>query len=172
MNRLVIITICLLIALILGMGVLWPKYQGLARLQRDIEIKSADLQSRQQYLDQLNQLSDELKKYKEPLLKIDSAIPSVISPPSLFNFLQKVSAQSGLVLEGVGQITTGSLEEKSEVKTHSVNLSLSGSYSALKSFLSVLEKNARLFEVENISFSSVPEGSPFSFGVRIRVHSY
>ena len=172
MNRTIIITIFLLASLVLGIGFLWPKYQDLRVLQVDIEGKRKELQSREQYLSQLNQLSQELKKYEAPLSKIDSALPSDISLPSLFYFLQKASSQTGLVLEGVGQVSTEALGENLDVKGHSISLSVSGSYSAFKNFLSVLEKNARLIEVESIGFSSPPAASPFSFGIRIKAHSY
>lgn len=171
-NRPIFITVCLFIVLLLGIAALWPKYQDLKRNQAKIETKEKELQNREQYLSHLRQLHRELQKYQASLSKIDSSLPSSISLPDLYYFLQKASSQSGLVLTSVGQPSSNSLGKNTSIKAHSIGLSLSGSYTALKSFLSVLGKSARLIEIESIGFSSPPPGSPFSFGLRIKVHSY
>ena len=171
-NRLVSIAIFLFVSLVLSITLLWPKYQNLQRTRIKIEEKRNDLQNREEYFSQLSQLSHELQKYQASLSKVDSSLPPSISLPDLYYFLQKASEQSGLALTGVSQVSTNTLGKNTNMKAHSISLSLSGSYPALKSFISILEKSARLIEVEHISFSSPLLGFPFSFGVRIKVHSY
>ncbi|MCD6528404.1 hypothetical protein J7K44_02090 [bacterium] len=175
-NKFNITIICFIVILILGVWVLFPESQRLIELQKSIKANQAKLQSEEESINRFYQLSEKLdsEKYKESLKKIDYALPSTIFPPSLFNFLQKKARDKGLSLDGIGTIVTGSLGKNTKIKTHSFNLSLSGRYSALKSFLTFLEKNARLFEVESISFSSpsLREEPIFSFSIRMRVHSY
>lgn len=170
-NLPLLIAISLFIILVLGVVLVLPKYQDLKSLQEKISQKRAELQYTQDYFSDLNKLSTELKKYSAELSKIDSALPLDPSLPSLFRFLQKTSSESGLVLKRLGQVSSNSLPERGKLKEYSLDLSLSGSYLSFKSFLSALEKTARLIEIESFSFSSL-EGPPFTFSLKIKFHSY
>jgi Tfp pilus assembly protein PilO len=58
-------------------------------------------------------------------------------------------------------------------KEYRFSLELSGSYPAFKNFLAILEKSAKIIEVENISFSSpAKDDSAFSFNVAVKFYSY
>lgn len=62
-------------------------------------------------------------------------------------------------------------KEGPEIWETKIDLVLSGSYSAFKNFLSILEKSARLIETESLSFSS-PKEETFQFDLKIKIHSY
>jgi len=167
------IAILVISILIIGVFLVFPRCQDLRALRLEIGRRNTELQSKEKHISNLQEASQELEKYQLELSKIDSALPSSPSLPSLFNFLQKVSSQNGLILEEIGSFSVSVPEEKPEIKEISLNLGVSGSYSAFKNFLSTLEKSARLIEIESISFST-PEKkeSPFSFDLKIKVHSY
>ncbi|MDI6591445.1 MAG: type 4a pilus biogenesis protein PilO [Patescibacteria group bacterium] len=158
-------------SLILVVVLILPQYQNLKSVQEEINQKRAEIKYSQEHFLKLNELSGELGKYSTQLSKIDSALPLSPSLPSLFGFLQKTSSESGLILKRFGEVTSESLPEREKIKEHSLPLALSGSYSSFKSFLSSLEKTARLIEIESLSFSSL-EGPPFNFNLKIKFHSY
>lgn len=173
MTKSIAIIILLISILVIGVFLVFPKCQDLGSLQLEIGKKRAELQYKEKHISNLQEVSEELEKYKPELSKIDSALPSEPSLPSLFNFLQKASSQSGLIFRNVDSFSVATPEEKPEIKEISLNLGVSGSYSAFRNFLSTLEKSARLIEIENISFSSPKEKeTSFSFDLRIKVHSY
>lgn len=158
------ISILVIILLIL------PHYQSLSfRKQRIAELET-DLKNQENYFREIKEVAANLKKYEDSLLKIDSALPSNPSLPELLNFIQKTSAQSELLLLKIGSISTTPLPG-SRVKETRIALALTGDYPNFKKFLSVLEKSARLIEVENISFLS-PEKGLFEFNLIIKVYSY
>ena len=167
------IAILLLSILIVGVFLVFPRCQDLRALRLEIGKRNAELQSKEKYFSNLQEASRELEKYQSELSKIDSALPSDPSLPSLFNFLQKASSQNGLILEDIGVFSVTVSEENPEIKEINLNLGASGSYSSFKNFLSTLEKSARLIEIENISFSAPEEKeSSFSFDLKIKVRSY
>lgn len=170
--RFIVIAICLIVSLGLGFGIILPKHQGIKNLQFEIEKKEIELRYKEEYFSHLWEISEKLKEFEKSLAKIDSAIPQEPSLPSLFNFLEKISSQSGLLLKKVGPVSSVSLDEKPEIQEHSFSISLLGSYSAFKNFLTSLEKSARLIEVKSISFSSPKKGTSFDFNLLIKVHSY
>jgi len=171
--RPILSAILIFITLILGLFLILPKYQDLKSSQIKIKEVQKEIKQWEEYFSNLEKVSQELKNYTEVLSKIDSAIPSEFSLPSLFNFIQKISSQSGLVLKEVGSVTASPISQNSNIQKNSFTVSLSGSYSSLKNFLSILEKSARFLEVESISFSSPTEKEGVSsFSLRIKVHSY
>jgi len=166
MNKLIIIGVCLILALVLGFTLTWPKYQNLRVLQINIEAKEAEFQSKEEYFSRVKEVSEELEKYPESFSKISSALPENPSLPSLFNFLQLSAAQTGLVLE---EIILGGVAE-GEIKA---SCQLTGDYSAFKSFLLILENSARIIEIEKISFAFPEEAEEsFDFIVRIKTNFY
>ena len=148
---------------------IFPKYQNLNSLKKEIFEKEDELSSQEKYFETLQETSEELKKYEDSLSKVDTALPQNPSLPELLNFIQKTSSQSGLSLKGISPAVTSPLE--GEIKETRINFLLVGSYPDFKNFLSILEKSARLIDIENFSFSSLKEG-PFNFNLAIKVYSY
>jgi len=172
-NRPILIVIFLFITLLLGLVSLLPKYQDLKISQLKIKEMQAEIKQWEEYFSNLEKTSQELEKYKDVLSKLDSAIPNELSLPSIYNFFQKTSSQSGLFLKEIGSVTTVPIDQISEIKGHSLTISLSGSYLSLKNFLSTLEKSARFFEIESISFSAPQKtGEALIFNLRIKAYSY
>jgi Tfp pilus assembly protein PilO len=173
-SRFLIISLLILILGIPFIGL--PKYREVQFLKFQIEEKKKELEYKEEYLEELENLAARLKDYQKEWEKIESALPDQPSLPTLFYFFQKLSAQNGLILRGISFQGISPLEIKREspfpLQKISFSLSLSGSYSALKNFLWALQKNARLFEIEGISFSAPGEEESFNFNLEVRTHSY
>ena len=173
MNKPFITVLFLVATLAIGFGFILPQYQTLKSLQADIQEKNAEFHSKTEYFSQIKEIAEKLSQYEEGLSKISSALPSAPSLPSLFNFLQRTSSQTGLILEEITLKSISAPQETEGLKEISVELQLIGSYSALKDFLLAVETSAGLIEVEKISFSTPRDlEQPFSFKVEIKSHSY
>lgn len=163
------ITIFLSLSFFLIIFLVFPKYQTLNVLKKEILEKEEEFRSQEKYFETLQKTSEELKKYEDSLSKVDAALPKNPSLPELLNFIQKASSQSGLSLKGISPAATSPFGGK--IKETRINFLLVGNYPDFKNFLSILEKSARLIDVENISFSSPKEG-PFNFAITIKFYSY
>ncbi len=169
MNRIVVISLSLLISFAWGIFFLSPKNKTLNFLKEEIGQKQFELQSQEEYLANLTRTAENLKNYQIQLAKIDSALPDTPELPALFDFLQKSASQSGLVLKGL-EATSGTQAEEGLRETR-LNLLLIGSYTSFKNFLSVLEYSSRLIETESLTFSS-SEAGLINAKIRIKVNSY
>jgi len=167
-----IIAACFFFSLILGAVILWPRFQDLRAIQEELAKVSSELQYQEQYFSQLADIQEKFKDYQEQLSKIDSALPNDPSLASLFNFLQKASSQSGLILKGISPFAASYPEGNPSLRRTQFSLEVSGSYSSFKEFLSIIEKSARLIEVGSVSFFTPKEGDIFTFNLRIKVYSY
>ena len=175
-NKPLLIAICFFLTALLGVVLIWPKYQDFKAVNQKISQKRAEVQYREEYSGNLKELSNQLKEYSNSLSKIDSILPATLSLPALFDYLQKTSAQSGLILKSLSQVSSQTLEEKPEIRVHSLSLSLFGSYSSFKNFLSALEKSARFIDAEAISLTAsegkAAKESALSFNLKIKFYSY
>ncbi len=175
MNKLnypIAIVLLLSLSLILGLLIFFPKYRDLSGLSGKIKINEEKIKLQEEYFSNLNSLSEELKKYETELSKVNSILPDDPSLPSLLNFIEKASSQSGLVLKSISPASSVSFPQIEGAKETKVSLTVSGSYSDFKNFISVLEKSARLIETENISFFSPSGEGTADFNLRIKVYSY
>ena len=177
MKKPIIIAISLYISLALIIGLVLPRYRELRVVKKEIEEANAKIEKRDKYFSQLRELADQLKKYQEEISKIDSAIPSEMSVLNMFNFLSETSSQNGLLLKEVALEKSSSSKISSRLRENYITFNVVGSYPSFKNFLSLLEKSARIIQIENISFSSgsvsTKKGeAPTLFKVTIKVNSY
>ncbi|MFH1401514.1 MAG: type 4a pilus biogenesis protein PilO [Parcubacteria group bacterium] len=173
MNKKIIIAASFIAAISLGYFMVLPKYESLKLKISEKGTKEANLKNKSDYYKKISEISNELKKYPEELAKIDFALPREISLPAMYGFFQKKASESGLVLKD--EKFNSSLIQKEDLTKEEYNftLELSGSYPAFKNFLAILEKSAKIVEVEKISFSSPEKGeSTFSFDMSVKFYSY
>lgn len=170
MRRLIIVIICLIFSAVLVFGLVLPKKDNLELLQKKINEKKTELQSKEGYFSDLEKISQELKKYQTQLSKIDSASPGSSQSPALFDFLQKVSSQTGLILKSVNPVSHKPSAIIEGAEESILTLAVSGRYPSFKNFLSVLENSSRLFGIESISFSVGEDISDFNLRVKVYSH--
>jgi len=172
MNRPIIIAICIVIVIALGVLLIWPKYQILKASLVNVEKKAAELNYLNDYFADIKKISEDFKKYEAEFLKVESALPSDPFLPSLLKFIQTKASENGLILKGFSSVSVSSFVKDSDIKEQYLSIELSGFYPAFKNFLAVLEKNERLIEIEQISFSASKEKEPMIFNLGIKVYSY
>jgi len=173
MNKTIIIAVSFIAAITLVISLVLPRYESLKSKIYEREIKEINFKNSNDYYKKVAEISNELKKYPEELAKIDYALPQEISLPAMYGFFQKKASESGLVLKNEKFDSSSVLKENFTGKEHYFSLELLGSYPAFKNFLIILEKSAKIIEVENISFSSPSKGeSAFSFDMSVKFYSY
>lgn len=173
MSRLLIISLCLLTTFLLVVFFLLPIYKEIKSFQFEIEQKKAEIQYQGEKISHLNNLIEKLSQYQPELQKVNLALPSDPSLPSLFNFLQEKAFESGLILEDISAFSITPLKERERVKQINFELKASGSYPAFKNFLSALEKSARITEIEEFSFSApTKKEASISYQLKIKTYSY
>ena len=163
LSKPIVIAIILLVASLFAFFVIFPKKEELSDLGKRVAEKEQELKIREDYSQSLKDISQDLESYQSQLAKIKMALPEGSQPLVFYNFLQKTTSRAGLVLrtishsEGLGTIT--------------LNLAVSGSLDSFRNFLFILEKSARLIEIESFSFSSPEkEKDPVNFNLKIKAY--
>jgi len=152
-----------------------PAYQEYNQTATDLEIKKIQVKQKEEYFSKLKDLQAKLQNYNDQFAKINAALPSEISLPALFNFIQRLSLESGVILKEIkgGTPSSSSIQGATGVQTFSFPLGLSGSYSSFKNFLSNLYQNSRIIDVDTVKFSSPKEGAKtelFEFNLDLKTY--
>ncbi len=167
-NYLIFTIVGVLLSLLLVFVLVIPSYKDFQALDQKVAEKQRVLESQREYFEQLQNINDRLEGTEESFEKIDSAIPEGRDLANLMNYFQKSASRSGVIISSVSPALVGSTASK-KVHASQINLVLAGQYPDFKQFLSIIEKSARLIEIENISFSSPEEGNPFKFNISTKV---
>lgn len=174
MNRLVItIIISLFLVVFFGITDLKPKYEDWSDLNKKIMDASSELQYQGKYFSDLEETSQKLEEHDLSVSKVYSALPPDPSLPSLFNFFQQASSQSGMILKAVSPSSSVFSELVPDIRETHFTLSLTGSYAGFKTFLLLLEDSARFIETEGISlFVPKKETDLLTVNLKLKVYSY
>ncbi len=170
-RSIIIATVLLfLVAIVGGFFLWWPEYQEFMALRKELRKKEEALQEKIAYFEDLRKVSEELEDYSEEMEKIESALPDPPLEPAFLRFVKIIASENGLVTNNLGSISSS---QNRGIRDITFSGSFSGSYSSLKSFLSAIYKNARIIDVESISFTGGKEGETlFDFKLGFRTHAF
>ena len=177
MNKSFAIPILFFIALIIAVYFVLPAFSDFNSLKKELEIREKEALTIENYYRKIHNNFDKLKEHQETLEKIDSALPGEFFSPSLFDYLQKTSAENGMFLKNVSLATPAVKKAKEKEKSTEriqeeyVSIELIGSYDSFQNFLKSVEKSSRLIEVENIRIKTEEEELA-TFSLLLKVYSY
>ncbi len=179
MNKSFISPILFFIILLVSVYIVLPEFYNFNNFEKELETRNQEILSIGNYHKKIDDTFNKLKNYEESLNKVSSALPDNYFSPSLFNYLQKTSAENGMFLKTAGLATVSAKETnvspgtetpKQNIKENYVNISLIGSYSSFKTFLESIEKSSRMIETENV-LVKIDEGV-LNFILLLKVSSY
>jgi Tfp pilus assembly protein PilO len=165
----------LLITSLATLGFLeFPQWQEFQRLRAQQSILQSIAVNANEVIDTRNQL---LSRYNAISLgdqaRLDALLPSAVSEETLLDLLQELSIRHGLLLKTISV-------RKTEIKNPLViisqskpydevifEISVAGTYQSFRGFLASVEQNARLVEVDSITFSA-GEADSFEFSIHAR----
>ena len=169
-------TITIIILLALGasfiLGILWPKFQEYKVESLKVNMKETELAYQKDYFSRLKEIESEVKKYDDDFLKIDSSFSSYFSIPGFFANIQKIAAQSGLIIENLSEFSVQGEKEIKGTKKRTFNVSVSGTYESFINFVSSVEESSKLIEIERIDFSDLMQDEANAFQVTLATHTY
>lgn len=190
MNKSFSIPILFFIVLIIVVYLILPLFSDFSNLKKELEIRKKEALTIENYYKDIHDNFNKLKEYQESLEKINSALPADFFLPSLFDYLQKTSAESGVFLKGVNLSTlpretgageTGAGETVEEegakkVQEKYVSIELIGFYEGFENFLKSVEKSSRLIEIEEVQITKEGKGvlteGLSTLNLLLKVYSY
>lgn len=134
----------------------WPVFGQVYSLYQERNSWQDKLAAANDLSRKLEVLKQEYSAKEEEMGRIKMAVPLGEDAPGLLVQLEALASQNGLILNSVNFLTPDSQKKSSSsvsstgVKSARVDLSLSGNYSAFKSFIKAAENNLRIMDVNFI----------------------
>jgi hypothetical protein len=158
-----------------------PQWSSVKTLRKEVNDKKQEIAKIEELLIKTQQLQEEYQAVEEEATKIFLALPEQADLPHLLVQFEALASSNGLLLEGIsfsqtgqesqggsqggtrplGQSEAGAGQTSKKISgfpSLAVNVSLSGSYPAFKTYLSALEKSVRSIDVQSIDFGLGQEG--------------
>ncbi len=170
-DRPIAIAVTFFIIILVFVNLILPEYVKVRELQSEILARELELFNKEDYFKSIASSYGKLLERKDNIKKINTAIPSEASIPSLVYFLENKAKENGLVLR---EITLGSTRSSSLDEIQEINFSFrtrGSSYLAFRRFLDSLEESSRLIKIEGISFER-ERGDIYEFNFQIKTYSY
>ncbi|MDP4007052.1 MAG: type 4a pilus biogenesis protein PilO [bacterium] len=171
MNRTLYIGLLLFSGIAAGIFVTWPKFQEFSALALQLKERQREVENRETYFANLTSVRSTLEELKEPLAKVEAALPSDPQLPALYDFLQGTSALSGLSVRNI----SSSVDDKAqalEMRTIPVTLELTGSWGAIKELVSRLQTASRIVSLQSLNVSGTENPGTFQVVAQLNAYSY
>lgn len=172
------ITIAILIAIVLVVKFLiMPAYEDVSSLRAVRDEKKDIIIELGNFIKKIAEWRDNFAKFEEGRAKMNLALPSGEDFPNLIVSLENLAGSSGVILGSIdfGAAVRGrSIAAKSDevnALASDLTIQVSGTYEAFKAFLDKVESNARVVDIQSISFSSnTDKAGIFDFTILAKVY--
>lgn len=151
------------LAIFISWGFVLPIYEHINQLQAGVSEMNGLLESRSGVLGKIDKLKAEYKAEDEDIRKISIIIPAKKNIPELISAIESLATTNGLALSSI-DLTDG--EKESDLIVN-IETNLYGSYGAFKGFLTSIEKNRRLVEINAVKLNLDQTG-----GLQIQLGGY
>ena len=147
-----------------------PTVQKILDFKKEIKIQNNLFNDKQALLEKVEKLRDSYQTNEETLKKLEYILPDGQDVPNLIVQVEAFAVESGLSLKKIDFLAS----KDKEYQILTINLGLSGSYFAFKSFLKIVEDNIRLMDMQTVNFSpkSGAQTSDIDFEITLRAYYY
>ncbi|HEX5429485.1 MAG TPA: type 4a pilus biogenesis protein PilO [Patescibacteria group bacterium] len=162
-------------AVVLGYFVVLPRWNAYSAAKQVLATNQEHETQLEQSQTQLDAFLAEYKAHTADAQTLNQALP--LSRPQIYdvlNSLDVLTAQSGLALGATGFQDTpqsDTLNAASDsIQPIDMTLSVSGDYNGFKNFISLLETNLRLIDVNSVSIHSGTAANVLDFTISLRTY--
>lgn len=177
----IVIIISLLVFIILSYFFIYPKISDLRDKNYNLALKKDELKKTLTHLTALKELEPQMDRKKDDLKALEEALPFGDGTEDLVSLLESAAKDKGLAVlsiipQTIDEESTESVEVTPsgfEIGEVNAEVSLTGSYPALKGYLETLEGTRKIINVRDLSISSAAGTlNPGSLVITMSLSSY
>ena len=147
-----------------------PEYDYTSAIKDETQKRSDILTKRQNIFKIITDLKDTYQQRYAEFRRLALVVPATKSLPEFVSTIEAMASESGIIITEL-KIEAGTGQEVFNIVNFEVNAN--ASYDAVFNFLSLLEQNIRLIDVNFISVGTAPgETAANSLNIQIRARTY
>ena len=148
------------LALIGAWGWILPEYNKISELNVALKERQELYDSRSATIKRIQDLNKEYQKRAADVTKISSVLPSKKSLAEMVSAIEKISAQSGLQLISATIAGKPSDGQAGPYNFLPIEITMSGGYPELISFIRSAEKNLRVIDITSVNAAAGSSDKP------------
>lgn len=148
-----------------------PRFDAIQETRAAIEIREGQVADKKKFVEKMIELKKLIEARQDDLSKVGSFISSGKQTQNVVVNLEEIAREAGVA---ISDFKTGSakLEAGNNFEVLQIELIVSGHYPALSNMIKLMEKNLRIFDVQEIGLTR-KEGEESGFlGANIKINSY
>jgi len=153
-----IASLFLIIAVVVAVVLVYPKYQAMGSLLGAIEEKQKEFTSQVALVQDISRLKSQHNEVKDEFNRVSALIPVADeqSVADLFVELEGLTSRNGVLLESISFAQGKALAKEKEKRYHTIStiLSIKGSYQSIKNFMRTIETSEHLMDVVSIAITA------------------
>ena len=146
-----------------------PAYNYVGALDVALEEREDILNDRSQTIANISSLTQGYAQRAADLQRFSNIVPAQKNSAEIVSTLQALATQNGLILSSIA-LGSNESREKTPYVLLSIDIALSGSYPAFRSFLAGFEQNIRVMDI--ISIDASRPGEEPTVGFRLKANAY
>ena len=132
-------------------GLIVPLAKDIMEKREDIKYHQRVIKANDKYISEVKDLIDKRESYSEDMQRVDKMTPENPEIPALFNFIEQTARENKMRIERLGDFSVINSERNQFFGAVSFSFTLQGNYGSFKEFLSMVEENERLIEINRLS---------------------
>ncbi len=164
--KLISVFVFLFILVLVFLFLLKPKYNEISQFKQEFKTKQEELANKKTYFENVKKLISNYQKINsQDIEKIAKVLPSEKDIAGLFVQIEALAEEAGLNLLGLDIAERKEVPELEKFKVRELGITLNlsgGDYFAFKKFLSAVESNLRIIDIDSINFAAEAESYALS----------
>lgn len=173
-NRVIPLVVLVALSLALSLFGALPQYEEWRTLKDEERQKTQELENRASYIENFKRLDETIAERSGDFARLSFAIPASPELPQLYELARQMASESGLVFQDLASSVTSEShgENGGKLREITLNMSVNGTYDALKELFASSRRSERLFQARGISFQAPEEGILLSATLELTAYSY
>lgn len=151
----------------------WPLYESLVETRAMVEKKQAILDDKKGIFDQISNLKNKINSNKTSIDQLTSILPATKKPQEIVVSVEEATREAGVELTDFKTAELTSSNKTTDYQTIQVELGGFGSYQSAVELFKLLEKNLRVYDIQNFTFVSDSSGvASNKLNLNIKFYTY
>lgn len=170
MNKNLVATIIVSVGLFLFFAMVMPQYSAISTFRSNLKQEETLYNERTAFLESFKSLNAKVKARQTDINKVVSFLPAGKRSDEIVSSLQEIAQESGLQLTSLSSSNSASTTDTGYKKMF-ITVEMVGTYPSLVNLLGLMEKNLRLFDINQITAISSTT-SPGLLNINLKMNAY
>ncbi|MDO8495179.1 MAG: type 4a pilus biogenesis protein PilO [bacterium] len=149
-----------------------PNYDRIKETRDTLATREGEVIQKEKFNEKMSQLKKQIEARQEDLVKVEDMLSSGKHTQDILVNLESISQEAGLAL---GNFKIGSAEDPSKnYQILQMEFGTDGQYATLLNLIKLLEKNLRIFDVQQISVAKKEAGeiggAPLTMSLKVNTY--